>query len=92
MQVSTNLQEIQWPFLFGVVVLAATVLTAVWKIGHFVNAIITPLRQFVSEHDVLWEDYNIRTGGRYRRSTGRGAPPEPEEFYRSHDDDDASDN
>jgi hypothetical protein len=43
-----------------------------------------PFRQFISEHDVLWEDYNIRVGGVYRRSTGRGAPIDPEEFYRGH--------
>jgi hypothetical protein len=78
------MQSIQWPFLFGAVILAGAVLTAVWKIGRFVKAIVSPVRQFMSEHDVLWEDYNIRTGGKYRRSTGRGGPPDPEDFYRAH--------
>jgi hypothetical protein len=85
-----SVQSIQWPFVFAVVILAGTTLTALWKIGRFVKAILSPVRQFMSEHDVLWEDYNIRTGGKYRRSTGRGAPPDPEEFYRTHHDLEAS--
>jgi hypothetical protein len=76
------LEQFQWPYLVGTLLLTSTVLVAVWKIAEIVKAITAPLRQFVSEHDVLWEDYNIRTGGAYRRSTGRGAPPDPEEFYR----------
>jgi hypothetical protein len=81
-----SMEQIQWPFLVGVLLLATTVLASVWKIAQIIRALTAPLRQFVSEHDVLWEDYNIRTGGKYRRTTGRGAPPDPEEFYRMHND------
>jgi hypothetical protein len=75
-------EQIQWPFLIGVLVLSSTVLAALWKIAQITRALTAPIRQFLSEHDVLWEDYNYRTGGKYRRTTGRGAPPDPEEFYR----------
>jgi hypothetical protein len=81
-------QSIQWPFLIGVVIAAGALLTAIRKIVDAGKALAAPLRQFLSEHDVLWEDYNLRTGGSYRRSTGRGSPPDPEEFYRDDDDDD----
>jgi hypothetical protein len=74
-------QQVQWPFLLGVVIGAAALISAVRRIVDATHALAAPLRQFISEHDVLWEDYNIRTGGAYRRATGRGAPPDPEEFY-----------
>jgi hypothetical protein len=80
-----TVQQVQWPFLIAVLIASSVVLTAVWKIAHVLRAFTAPLRQFVSEHDALWEDYNIRTGGTYRRATGRGAPPDPEDFYRAHE-------
>lgn len=83
-QAPIAMEHMQWPFLVGAVLISATVLTAVTKIGRVVSSVVAPVRQFMSEHDVLWEDYNIRTGGTYRRATGRGAPPDPEEFYRNH--------
>lgn len=73
----------QWPFLAGVVIIASTVLTAIWKLAAALHGLTAPLMRFITEHDVLWEDYNIRTGGSYRRSIGRGSPPEPEDFYRT---------
>lgn len=82
MQFPLTMQMAQWPFLVGVLVFCSAGLTALWKIAQAAKALTAPLRQFISEHDVLWEDYNIRTGGHYRRSTGRGNPPDPEEFYR----------
>jgi hypothetical protein len=81
-----TVQTVQWPFLIAIVIGSSAFLAAVWKIAGMVRAMTAPLRQFMSEHDVLWEDYNIRTGGKYRRATGRGAPPDPEEFYRTHHD------
>lgn len=70
--------------LVSVIVGGSVVLAALWKIGRIINAIVQPVREFLSEHDILWEDYNLRTGGAYRRRTGRGAPPDPEDFYRDH--------
>ena len=84
MQMPVTFQQMQWPLVIGIVIAAGTFLTAVSRIVHVVKSAAAPFREFISEHDVLWEDYNIRTGGNYRRSTGRGAPPEPEEFYRNH--------
>jgi hypothetical protein len=74
----------QWPFLIGVLIFVSAGLTAIWRIGVIVKRISDPLREIFAEHNVLWEDYNIRTGGSYRRLTGRGRPPDPEEFYRAH--------
>ena len=70
----------------GNLLLAAAVLGAVWKAGRLVKSLSAPIREFISEHNVLWEDYNIRVGGTYRRATGRGAPLDPEEYYRGHPD------
>ena len=74
----------QWSFSLGSICLASAILVAAWKITSVIRLVVNPIREFVAEHNVLWEDYNIRTGGGYRRSTGRGAPPEPEDFYRKH--------
>jgi hypothetical protein len=63
---------------------ASILLVALWRVGRVIKRIAGPFREFLVEHDVLWEDYNIRTGGTYRRRTGRGDPPEPEDFYRKH--------
>jgi hypothetical protein len=68
----------------GGIVTLSLVLVALWKISQIVKWVTEPFREFVREHDLLWEDYNIRTGGSYRRRTGRGNPPEPEDFYRDH--------
>jgi hypothetical protein len=72
---------VQWPFLITVIIALSVFLTAIWKALDALRAITAPFRQFVGEHDVMWEDYNIRTGGTYRRAIGRGAPPDPEEYY-----------
>lgn len=76
--------QVQVPVLIVLVLLLSAFLVAVWKIVAVIRLLVAPFRQFVSEHDVLWEDYNLRTGGTYRRATGRGAPPDPEEYYRKH--------
>jgi len=45
---------------------------------RYLRNVLKPLVQWASvfriEHDILWEDFNIRTGGPYRRpeSAGRG--------------------
>jgi hypothetical protein len=45
---------------------------------RYIIRCLKPLVQWASvfriEHDILWEDFNIRTGGPYRRSeaSGRG--------------------
>ena len=72
------------PDPFPVAILAGGLAVAVRRIVIFCQSVVAPIKEFVSEHNVLWEDYNIRTGGRYRRSTGRGDPPDPEEYYRTH--------
>jgi hypothetical protein len=74
----------QWGILIAAIVVAGTVLAAISRVASAVRMVVAPIREFMSEHDVLWEDYNIRTGGGYRRTTGRGTPPDPEEFYRKH--------
>lgn len=78
---TATVQSIQWPFLIAVIIASASLLTAVVKAVRAVKYLSAPIRQFLSEHDVMWEDYNIRTGGTYRRATGRGNPPDPEEFH-----------
>lgn len=74
----------QWAIICAMVILAGTLIAALSKVVTGVKTIVAPIREFMYEHDVLWEDYNIRTGGSYRRTTGRGTPPEPEEWYRTH--------
>jgi hypothetical protein len=50
----------------------------IWLCTRWIVRIAKPLVQWASvfriEHDILWEDYNIRSGGPYRRpeSAGRG--------------------
>lgn len=73
-----------WAVVVGAVVLAGMALEGVKRIASTVKMVLAPIRELIQEHDVLWEDYNIRTGGGYRRTTGRGTPPDPEEFYRKH--------
>lgn len=75
---------VSWSLSLNDLLVSSAVLVGLWKLSHVVQALIGPLRQFISEHDVMWEDYNMRTGGSYRRSTGRGAPPDPEEHYKKH--------
>jgi len=79
-----SVEQIQWPIVVAVVVGSGAFLAGLSKIARVAKEVIGPVREILSEHDVLWEDYNIRTGGEYRRSTGRGAPPEPEDYYRKH--------
>jgi hypothetical protein len=76
--------SIQWTISLGSILIASSLLAAAVTISKVAKSVISPIRQFISEHDVLWEDYNIRTGGSFRRNTGRGDPPEPEDFYKTH--------
>ena len=78
-----NLQG-AWALFVGAVLLAGAIAAAVGKVVRFAKDLAAPIHEFVGEHDVMWEDYNFRTGGVYRRRTGRGMPPDPEEFYRVH--------
>jgi hypothetical protein len=71
-----------WAIAATILIAASVILTAFMKLTSAVKALTLPLKQFVAEHNILWEDYNLRTGGQYRRSRGRGSPPDPEEFYR----------
>ncbi len=71
-----------WDLSLGNLVVALTFIVSAWKVIVVVKKVVIPVVQVFEEHNVLWEDYNIRTGGPYRRRTGRGAPPEPSEFYR----------
>ena len=84
---SLTASQIQWPLTIGIVIGCGTLLVAVSRIVGVVKSAVLPIKEFFAEHDVLWEDYNIRTGGQYRRRVGRGTPPDPEEFYRQHKDD-----
>jgi hypothetical protein len=79
-----SIPQIQWTVSVGSIILAGSVLSSALVAARVVKRLIHPIKEFISEHDVLWEDYNLRTGGDYRRSTGRGGPPDPEEFYRDH--------
>jgi hypothetical protein len=78
----------QWSISLNTILIAVAIVVSVWKVSRVAKAVIMPIRQFVSqfvsEHDVMWEDYNLRTGGTYRRAIGRGCPPNPEEFYQHH--------
>jgi hypothetical protein len=84
MEIPSLSPQSQWAIIAGSVILAGAFLTGLSKIVTGIKIVVAPLRELMSEHNVLWEDYNIRTGGSYRRTTGRGTPPDPEEFYRSH--------
>lgn len=68
-------------------IIASGVATAIVLFSKFIHAmkdLTAPIREHFVEHDVMWEDYNLRTGGHYRRNTGRGNPPEPEDWHREH--------
>ena len=77
-----QIPQFQWSLSLNTVLIASAALAAVWKVSHILRLLINPIRDFVDEHNVLWEDYSIRTGGKYRRAVGRGGAPEPEDFYR----------
>lgn len=76
--------QFQWTISPTTLIASSAVVVAAWKLARVIKLLIDPFREIMSEHNTLWEDYNLRTGGSYRRSTGRGAPPDPEEFYRKH--------
>lgn len=70
-----------WVFLLAMIVFLAIILGALRRLYMILKLVTDPIKQFIGEHNVMWEDYNIRTGGDYRRATGRGSPPEPCEFH-----------
>jgi hypothetical protein len=81
MEFPVVMQAGQWPFLIAVIIFVAAALTAIWKIGQIVKRAGAPLKELMQEHNILWEDYNIRAGGSYRRASGRGNPVDPAELY-----------
>lgn len=60
------------------------------KLLRAIKELTAPIREHMVEHDVMWEDYNLRTGGKYRRDTGRGNPPEPSDWHRDNFEDEGS--
>ena len=79
-----QMPQFQWTISLNGLLIASAILMAAWKLSMLVRMLISPIRDFVDEHNVLWEDYSIRTGGKYRRAIGRGGAIDPEEFYRHH--------
>lgn len=74
----------RWDLTLGNLLVALAFIASSWKVATIARVLVAPIREFIDEHDVLWEDYNIRTGGSYRRRTGRGSPPEPLDLSRPH--------
>ncbi len=81
-----QMPSFQWTVSLNGLMITSAILLGIWKASRVVTAVIGPIRQFMIEHDVMWEDYSMRTGGKYRRAIGRGGAPEPEEFYERHPD------
>lgn len=77
-----------WSMTLGNVAIVAALLGSsraiVVALVGSARAVVMPIREHLEEHDILWEDYNERTGGHYRRRSGRGSPPEPSDYYREH--------
>jgi hypothetical protein len=74
----------QWSISLNAILVWVAIVVGIWKVSRIAKAVMLPFRLYINEHDVMWEDYNLRTGGTFRRAVGRGCPPNPEEFYQRH--------
>ncbi len=62
----------RWDVNANTLMLSLSILLASWRLASVLRRLVHPFLLRVEEHDVLWEDYALRTGGSFRRRVGRG--------------------
>lgn len=62
---------LEWKISVGNIVTTLVVLVGLVPVARMCRAVQKSVSIFLDEHDVLWEDYNIRHGLDWRRTLGR---------------------